>query len=93
LLRSYICFANDIASGSFKGEYNITETVGFNITIAEGNNITLTAMSEYHKKTVRHSGQQTQTKIRSREWADFCLCYSFFNIHHSLFISAERIFK
>jgi len=28
----------------------------------------------------------TQTKIRSRKRTDFCLYYSFFNIHHSLFI-------
>ena len=32
-------------------------------------------------------------KIRSRKWADFCLYYSLFNIHHSLFIPAERIFE
>ena len=71
LLRSYICFASDIAYGSFKGEYNITETVGFNITIAEGNNITLTARSEYHKKIVRHSGQQTQKKLLEKSQGVF----------------------
>ena len=32
-------------------------------------------------------------EIRSQKWTDFCLYYSLFNIHHSLFISAERIFK
>ena len=35
-----LCFAQCYSLREFVGEYNITETAGFNITIAEGNNIT-----------------------------------------------------
>ena len=35
LSASYICFASDIRFASFKGEYNITETEGINITFTK----------------------------------------------------------
>ncbi len=41
VIFSYIrLVASDIAFGSFRGEYNITETVDFNITLHEVQNIT-----------------------------------------------------
>ena len=36
---SYICFASDMPAG-VRGEYNITETVGFNITFCVAKYIT-----------------------------------------------------
>ena len=47
-----ICFASDMPAG-VRGEYNITETVGFNITFCVAKYIT-PSKTEYHEKlTVR----------------------------------------
>ena len=43
-----ICFASDMPAG-VRGEYNITETVGFNITFCVAKYIT-PSKTEYHQK-------------------------------------------